>query len=207
MQSLARLSLLKSKLYLDMTSATKGDDYDDVLKAVLVSVTGAVNNWLGRNLCLETHEHIYNGAGTDKLFLRNVPIVMVDSVKIWDGTEWDTQTATWYEIEDEYLYYPAHGVTDSDYGEWPEGTNNILVKYTAGYPCANFDNVVISDVWHVPADLEDAVCKIAALKWKEKDRLGILSGSRAGDSTSYEKYVQGWPADVLAVLHQYRRGL
>lgn len=206
MDSLARLQLFKSTAYLGATT----DANDDAQAALLAQATKEVENWLGRALVNQAFDEYYTGNDANRLYLIHSPITTVESVEIFDGDSWEAQDATEWDVHNEYLFYEKHGVTTADYTEWPsEYENGIRIKYHGGYNTADWRNASETAAWTVPDDLEAAVLKIAWLKWLDtpagKGRIGVVSINRGGESMGYEKYIQGWPEDVLMTLQNYRR--
>jgi len=211
LESLARLSVLKGKLLLNESEAT----FDNDLKLLLASATEAVERFCGRTLVRTTHtDERHTGDGTKELFPLEYPITTLTTVKIWatDSETFETETADYYELVDErMIYYPKLGESDnSEYSCWPDGTpNNIKLTYVAGYDNTDWDSVLITDDFDVPADLEYAVAKIAALAWQEavvsEGRLGLSSVSIGGESMEIVRLEKGIPPDVLKVLMGYRR--
>jgi len=76
-----------------------------------------------------------------------------------------------------------------------EGSGNVVITYTAGFK--------ITPSWDIPSDIEGAVVELAALRWKEKDRIGQTSKNVAGEVTSFQGS-NVW-STFLAVAAAYRR--
>jgi len=210
MGALARLTLLKSAAMEKESSST----YDDELKACLIAASRVADSFCNRSFEAETYEdETYTGNDTSRLFLRNTPVIAVESVKLWDGVDsYDTETAPYYRlIDDMYLQYPDLGQEASaSWSCWiSDYENGIKVTYTAGYATSNWETAAVADSFGVPSDLEMAVARMAMQLWKDGKkggiRFGLTSVAQGGDSLAIDRYIQGLPEDVKMTLNQYRR--
>ena len=134
MGALARLSILKSSLFLKETVTT----YDDSFKFLLRRVTDFIEVYTGRVLDSATFtEELYTGDDTDVLFLRNWPVSTLTTVALWDGDDsWDAETASYYLLcNQRYIQYPALGQeSNASWSNWQSNyRNGIKITYTAGY--------------------------------------------------------------------------
>jgi len=215
---LARLALLKSDLFLDLT----GTSSDNELKAAILAATTMVHQRVGRVLTDATYtDELYSGNNNQRLWLRNHPVTKVSAMKIWDGDAYTTESSTYYElIAGRYIQYPKRGQeSKAAWGSFPEGDDNVKVTYDAGYDATDWATASYPDpggspakVFDVPRDLELAVAKVAALIALEgrgvdtigAGRLGIVSVNLGPESASFERYERGIPADALAVIDSYR---
>ncbi len=210
MSSLARLSLLKSKAFLLITST----DIDDELIRLLEGTTDLVNQLTSRQLVRTQYTwERYTGDNSDTLYLRQWPVSVVVTIKVWDGTDsFDVLDETHYEVIDErYVQYPKLGQrTNAIYSGWLSSyKNGIQVTYMAGYNTTGSEVLNMLDSFPVPSALEYAVTKLAALAWtlgkKGGSRLGLLSLAHGGTSIAVDKYEQGIPKDVMDVIMSYTR--
>lgn len=127
-----------------------------------------------------------NGNGLACLSLRAQPVTAVHSLSIngvavaeataWDGRGWA--------LESSWRLVLLGGL------EFTRGGMNVVVSYTAGYTAAT-----------MPDDLVQACCHMAALMYKERDRIGLSSKSVGGESISYSGDV---PDVVLATIQTHR---
>jgi hypothetical protein len=74
-------------------------------------------------------------------------------------------------------------------GAFPRGVANVYLAYTAGFATC-------------PADLEEKATKVAALRFKELDRLGQLSKSIGQETVQFD--AKAFPNDVKDTLENYR---
>lgn len=212
--ALARLSLLKSGGLLGIGNT----DFDNVLKALLMSATKIAETYTGRQLESATVTEYHTGDGGSRLYPRQYPITSVTSVSFWDGTDsYDAETSTYYTLVDSrYIQYPALGQSSSaTFGNWTSTyENGIELVYVAGYVTTDWDTEAITTDFNtspgVPADLEMAVARIAAIMWKDgtdsgESRLGVNTMTRPGGDMITETFERGIPRDVRLILDQYRR--
>jgi hypothetical protein len=98
--------------------------------------------------------------------------------------------------------WTANGPAPSGYnfGQWsiyidgylvPRGRKNIQLSYTAGFEA-------------YPADLAQACLEVVALKYKQKDRIGV-SGSESIDGQTITYRDIAMSQSALAVISTYRR--
>jgi hypothetical protein len=73
---------------------------------------------------------------------------------------------------------------------FPRGVANIAIVYTAGYVAA-------------PPISKASTAKLAALRYKEAERIGQVTKSLAGQTISFD--TSDIPKDVRLVLDQYKR--
>jgi hypothetical protein len=211
-QSLARLELIKDKSFLNISDAS----LDDELSMLLIAWTDWVEAYTGRQLvkaAITGEKH--NGDGTKILTLDEYPFALADvsSVTIWDGSAHTAELTTQMEVvDDNTLIYPKLGASDPTYSNWPEHTDyNIRVTYSPGYDNSDWDSEAITTNFGVPADLEYAVAKLAALAWLEgrgsnEGRLGksgILIGPQ---QIEIERFLKGLPPEIIDILKSYNKG-
>ena len=73
---------------------------------------------------------------------------------------------------------------------FPRGRGNVRVSYQAGFASP-------------PADLTQACIEMVSLRYREKDRVGLVSKGLAGETTAYS--LKDMPESVRTLLSQYRR--
>ena len=97
----------------------------------------------------------------------------------------------------------AAAASDSAIGYWhdenrlvlrglvfPRGRGNVRVSYQAGFAAP-------------PADLTQACIEMVSLRYREKDRVGLVSKGLAGETTAYS--LKDMPESVRTLLNRYRR--
>jgi uncharacterized phiE125 gp8 family phage protein len=162
------------KLYLGLTSAT-----DDALIASLVTSASAwVKSYLNRDILEGTYSEVRDGTGTSRLMVGQYPITDVISLTV-DGMAVDLTT----------IVYRGAMLIRTDGATFASGYGNVSVTYKAGYAA-------------VPADIGQAVVKMAAWAYKEKDRLGHSSKTVQGEVVAFQ--TQDMPNDVKTLLNNWR---
>lgn len=148
---------------------------------------------------------VYDGNGSDTLYLRNRPVASVQSLAIENltiplSTGWGSAG---------YFIDTAGSSLGLRNGTWPgttsptgsplagsfyfwRGRGNIFITYTAGYAST-------------PTDIQQAVVQMASILYKRRNWLDEKSRSMAGGggTTSYQAWP--WPPEVGRVMLNYKR--
>lgn len=161
--------------YLGLTS---GNTDEALLGGLLERASGIVDQLCNRRLELATYSETRSGTGGSYLALRQAPIVAISSL-VLSGV---ALTASDFTFDDYGIYLTR--------GFFPRGAQTIAVTYEAGYAV-------------VPAELQHAAIRIAALLYRGKDRLGETSRSIGGGTTAFAG--DDIPADVRDILVNYKR--
>lgn len=173
-------SIANVKLWLGVSSAA-----DDTLLTRLVSgVSAWIQEWLGRTIASGSYTETLNGNGKTVLAFANYPVTAVASVTV-DGVAIPARTViggSGYTFDKEFIYLDGYCFTS--------GHQNVVVQYTAGYSA-------------VPADLEQAAIELIALRYRDKDRIGVSSKSIGPEHTTF--FMKDFPDDVANVLWSYKR--
>lgn len=159
---------------------------DDELLARLVSAASEYfERQVGRRILSAEYVEIRDGDGGRSIVPSNYPITAVTSLEV-NGEPID-ESATW---SDPGWYQDGDVVRLR--GTWvTSGQGNVVLTYTAGYSTT-------------PEDVRQAVLEMAALMYREKDRVG--QQSRTGPDGSTVFYYAP-PARVVATIEAYRRVL
>jgi hypothetical protein len=157
---------------------------DALLGRLITAASSFVQSWLNRTVALAPYVEIRDGRGAARMSLANYPVVSVASVTI-DGISIpaapDSQ-GSGYTVSDEAVFLTDYSFT--------RGMRNVVVAYTAGYATP-------------PPEIEQAVIELVALRYKERERIGLVSKGLAGETTAFSQ--RDMPADVATALGQYRR--
>lgn len=170
-----------------------GFDVSDASKDVYLSseielLESEVLNYLGRSLEIAEYTEYYDGDATDKLILKQYPIIEVDELKKLEDTVYVDIEYDRLLIRDFYLQITGN--------YFPRGVQNIEVVYTAGYS-------------EIPGDIKTACKQLFSLRWKDSpvggDWLGVLtksrnSGGASGTDTKEEKAYE----KILSLLNRYK---
>lgn len=145
----------------------------------------------------------YDGEGKCRMFLKNYPIISVESVSV--GFQSIPQSTGWgnagFVIDGSgvsiSLRSGGSGLSFSPfypggYGTFCKGLQNIHVLYTAGYPST-------------PPDIELAIRKWVALNYKRKDWIGLDSKSMGQGAGSTRFTKEEFDTEVQRLVDFYSR--
>jgi uncharacterized phiE125 gp8 family phage protein len=158
---------------------------DDVLLTRLVTAASAyVETYISRKILTASYTETVDGNGGDRQILRNYPIQSVSAVTISGAvipisTAWNVAG---YQNDD-------IGVTLIGY-TFSRARRNVTVAYTAGFTT-------------VPLDIEQCVLDMCSLRYRERDRIGFVSKSLAGETVTF--MVKDMSDSVRTILNNYRR--
>jgi hypothetical protein len=155
-----------------------------VLQSLVTAESTRIQTWLGYNVASAAYVETRDGNGKAMLVFANAPVTAVASVAIW----WQPVAAltpgecSGYSFDANALYLAG--------GVFPKGRRNISISYTAGYAA-------------IPADLAQACVELTALRYRLRDKTGLVSESGLQQTTAYVQ--ADMPASVMAALQPYRR--
>lgn len=157
---------------------------DDVLLQRLIDAAGDfIEAWCNRSFAVGAHSDKRNGAGGVCLMLANRPVQSVQAVTV-DGVAIPAAANG----RGGYVYDDMAVQLTGGYRFAP-GRLNVEVQYTAGYAV-------------IPPDVAQACIEIVALKYKERDRIGVASKGLAGETSTFS--LRDMPDAARALLTQYR---
>jgi hypothetical protein len=158
---------------------------DDALLARLVTAASQyIQSWLNRPIALADYLERRDGTGGEVLQFACFPVTNVLSLTI-DGQEISPATpphAAGYAFTQTQLLVRGYRFT--------RGVANVVVSYTAGHPAT-------------PPDIAQACIELAALRYRERTRIGEVSRSLGSAETV--AYSQKDLSDAIkTLLRQYR---
>ena len=188
-------------------SETKGTTDDQVIQLCLVALSRYIYNRVGRTTLgtIVTVSQIYNGSGSNVLFLRDWPVKTLTSVFIngismplstgygvggvaVDGTRQDRLV----------IASPMSGsmipYLSTSPGRFVHGIRNVQVNMIVGYGC-------------VPEDLEQAVCEGVSLNYKRKQWQDMKSQSTSTAGSTGTTTFRDWhlTPGIERVIQDYSR--
>lgn len=175
MADLTTLANVKGYLNLGVSN----DALDALLSRLITAASTWVRSYCNRDFTSQTYTDILDGTGTVRQVVKQYPVTAVSSVS-FSGV---TQTITGLSINS------LRNLTFTDGTVWEKGKANVSVTYTAGYAST-------------PADIEQAVIEIVALRFREKDRVGTSTVNAKGESVTFS--VMDVPPSVKTLLNNYR---
>jgi hypothetical protein len=155
---------------------------DDIVLARLITAASAFfTTACARPILSATYSELYDGKGTNRLYLRETPVTAVASLTV-------DQLAVQPSTAPGQPGWVLNGNVIILYGRWfTRRLANVAVTYTAGYATP-------------PADVAEAVMELVGLRYRGKDRLGKASESMGGIATTayVQKDVSPFIASVIA---------
>jgi uncharacterized phiE125 gp8 family phage protein len=178
MADLTTLANLKAWLNLTATG-------DDALLGRLVTAASAfVENWLGRAAATTSYVETRDGTGGTTLVFAVTPVTAVTALTIDNHPIAPSPDG----VAPGYVFSPSRLALIG--GGFRRGLANVTVSYQAGYAAT-------------PPEIEQAVIALAALRYRERERIGLVSKGLAGETTSFAQ--KDMPADVATALQRYRK--
>lgn len=176
-------TLAKVKEWLEIPT---GNTSKDALLTRLVSAASSgIETWCGRTFALTDYVEVRNGPGGQQLMLANYPVTTVTSVTV----DWRPVVASpgsgqpGYEFDDTVLTLMG-GLN------FTRDKRNVRVAYRAGYATT-------------PAEVEQACIELVGLRYREMDRIGMVSKQLAGEVITFT--TKDFTDSVRNVLEQYRK--
>lgn len=161
-----------------------GDGDDTLLAGLITAVSEFIVAAINRPVLSAPYAETRDGSGGRTLSFAVTPVTAILNLSI-DGR--DIPPAP----DDFHPGYRFGPTRLSLYGyRFTPGLDNVAVEYSAGFAT-------------VPGELAQACIQLVALRYRERDRIGLNSKGMAGEVTSFLR--DAMPADVAAVLQRYRR--
>jgi hypothetical protein len=161
---------------------------DGVLTRLVTAASTFIQTWLSRQIASQSYDELRDGHGKQRLPLANYPVTAITMVTV-DGVAIPPAPDT---ISPGYRLVNDHVILN---GYWfTRGMGNVEITYTAGYSST-------------PADIEQACIELCALKYRARDRIGLVSqamGVAGGTQTT--AYTQKDMTDeIKTLLQRYRK--
>lgn len=174
-------TLADLKTYLGVTDNSE----DAVLTVFLNRAIAQAKNVIGRDIEKPGSDYVeeLDGHGENVIHVRNYPIISVASVEYFGGIDWIPFDPAFYSVK------KKTGQIRFPYSQVPRGFGNIRVTYLGGYD-------------PVPADLSEAVVRIAASVYNRRNSDGIKREKIEGAEIEYSS--EAVPQDALSVIESYR---
>ncbi len=171
-----------------LTGAATADDA--ITQTLITKASVYANNYTGRILAQQTFTEIYDGDGTDILFLENYPIASVTTVHQDSERAFGSTTLV---ASTDYLTYADNRKLVSTGTTWFADIQTIKVVYVAGFAIGS-----------IPEDLVNAVTMLVDFWFKEYDahRFGVTSTGTDTNRITYEKII---PVEIKEMLNPYKK--
>ena len=157
---------------------------DALLQRLISAASGFILSWLDRDLALQSYAEVRDGSGGSRLSFAHTPAIAVQSLAI-DGIAIPAApdaTSPGYVFSATQLYLRGH--------RFRRGVQNVMIAYTAGYAAT-------------PLEVEQACIELVALRYRERERIGHVSKSLAGETVSFSQ--KDMSDDIRTLLSLYRR--
>lgn len=156
---------------------------DALLDRLLSSASDYFERQAGRTITATDYVEVQDGGGGRTIIPANYPVISVTSVEL-NGETLDESTG--YDV---CGYFLSSNVLKLRGSFVSEGTGNVVLTYRAGYETT-------------PPDVVQAVLEIAALMYRERERVGQQSRSGPDGNTVF---YYAPPARVVSTIEAYRR--
>lgn len=156
---------------------------DALLDRLVTAASDYIQKWLNRNFGAQEYVEKQNGQDMDVCMVRNYPIISVAEVKVGEVVV-PPATST---LDAGYVYNDTSIMLQGYV--FPRGKNNVKFTYTAGID--------------TPSDVEQACIELIAHRYKERDRIGLVSKGLAGETTAFSQ--KDMPESVRTLLATYKK--
>jgi hypothetical protein len=172
-------TLANAKQWLNVSTST-----DDALLTRLVSsASDYIQAWLNRDLSEISYSSYLDGTGGIRMMFRNYPVTAITKVQVDNIVILPSVGGT-----------PGYVFTDTSLTligyRFTQGYSNVFLQYTAGFPT-------------VPREIEQACIELVSLRYRERDRIGLVSKGLAGETITYTQ--KEFTNAIEGTLQQYRR--
>lgn len=174
-------TLTNVKAWLNVTSTTD----DALLTRLIAAGSDYIQAWLNRDITAQAYSSYRDGPGGTRMMFRNYPVTAITMVKV-DG---QVIPASAPGSGNNGYVFTETSVTLIGY-TFTRGASNVFFQYTAGYAV-------------IPNEIEQACIELVSLRYKERDRIGLVSKGLAGETITYTQ--KDFTESIEGALRQYRR--
>jgi hypothetical protein len=157
---------------------------DALLQRLVTAASQFIQTWLDRSVGAQSYTETRDGTGGTRLAFANTPVTTVSSLSV-DGLAIPPApdaVSPGYIASATRLSLRGYAFTC--------GVQNVTVAYTAGYAAT-------------PPEVEQACIELVALRYRERERIGHVSKSLAGETVSFSQ--KDMSDDIKTILSVYRR--
>src|SRR5712664_1692167 len=160
---------------------------DALLTRLIGSASQYIQSWLNRDLALQDWTEVRDGTGGHRLQFAVIPVsavlsLVIDGVVIPPAPPLSQQGWT-----AGYAFSPTQLILRDWY--FTRRPLNVAMTYTAGYAMT-------------PSDVTQACIELVALRYRERDRIGVVSKVLAGETVSYSQ--KDMSDAIKTLLNQFR---
>lgn len=159
-------TLADVKAWLQIPSSVTKDDA--LLTRLIAAASEAIESYCNISFSVQAYSHVVNGHGGDQIVPSKSPIVAVSQVQV----DWRDVPASPGSGLPGYIFDETT-ITLFGYA-FTRAKANVKLAYTAGYQT-------------VPADIAQACVETVGLRYKELDRIGMVSKQLAGEVITFSQ--------------------
>lgn len=181
-------TLAKLKTWVNVAGASD----DTMLQDLITNVSAWIEQWLSRSFFIPASAkvEVRDGNGGTKLLLSDFPVVDVSAVSI-NGTQIPESTST--SVNGFFFTDILVGLRGYVF---TRGDQNISITYTSGL-------AQLSHPEQVPAEIQQCCLELCALRYKERDFVGIENKNLGGETVTFSQ--RDMPKSVATLLENYKR--
>jgi len=180
----AGLTAAAVRAYLGSTSSAD----DTELQTLADSAANGIETWLNRNIQVTSYNTLTDGNGKTQLLWPDYPVTAVSAVTI-NGVAVNLISSP-TDFNSQGYRFDAQRIVLQGGLVFTRGMLNIGLSYSAGYST-------------IPPELVQAAIETVALKYRQRQQVGISSKSLAGESISYVQ--SDFPQSALKAIANYKR--
>jgi len=178
---------------------------DTILERIINQVSDFVENYCDRTFVETTYTNeLYDGTGTDKLFLKNFPISSTDTFTL-EKRSGSQNVSNFNSIESEMFFIDYNtGILETNGWGFTELPQRYRATYTAGYAFDNFTPGATLESLNI-GDLEFAVWKLVANAFEMRKNTSNVQSESIGDySVTFRKSTMA-DQEIKDILDRYTR--
>lgn len=167
--------------------ATSTND-DTELQTLCDAAANGIETWLNRIIQTTSYTTVTDGNGKTQMLWPDYPVTAVFGVTIAGVAANAIASPT--DFTSQGYRFDQHRIVLQGGLLFTKGTLNVSLTYTAGYAT-------------IPPELLQAAVETVALKYKQRQTIGISSKSLAGESISFVQ--SDFPKSALGIMANYKR--
>ena len=188
--SIALITLAQAKAFLKIPNGTTAEDV--IISDLVNNASQQAAQYCGRRFVSETYTEYYDGDGSDKLIVKNYPIISVTSLH--DDTNRLFQSYSEIDVSANVLLESGAGIVRlwNEYSAFSKGKANIKIVYVAGYTT-------------IPYSLQHAALLIVMYTYKRQyqdQRIGLQSETIGDRNMTYSN--EDIPKAAKTILDTYK---
>jgi len=179
MADFCTLADVKTWLNIDDTNTNS----DELLTSLITSGSAYIENWTNRSFSVTSTTYRVNGNGSSVMLVKDYPINSVTSVTV-SGIAYTASngTSTGFMFDENTIYLIG--------AKFTKEIQNVSIVFNYGYAT-------------IPAELKQVVVELVGYKFKETERIGLLSKVLAGETIAYD--IRDLKDHSKNILNNYNR--